>query len=86
MAAVKGRDTGSHPHQEDCNGTLKVFGSSQRRFMKGKSSLNNLTAFHDEMTGLAEEGRAVGGVYHEFGKAFNIASRNIPQTSWWSVG
>lgn len=47
---------GSHPHQKDCNGTLKVFGSSQRRFMKGKSSLNNLTAFHNEMTGLADEG------------------------------
>lgn len=86
VAAVTGRDMVSHPHQKDCNGTLKVSGSSQRRFMKGKSSLNNLTAFHNEMTGLADEGRAVGGVYREFGKAFNIASRNIPQTSWWSVG
>lgn len=78
LAAVTGRDMGSYPHQKDCSGILKVFGSSQHRFMKGKSCLNNLTAFHKEMTGLADKGRTVDVVYLEFGEAFNIASYNIP--------
>lgn len=46
--------------------------------MKGKSYLNSLAAFHNEMTGLADEGRAEDVVYLEFGKAVNIASYNIP--------
>lgn len=75
------RDMGSHPHQKDCNGTLKVFGSSsQYRFMKVKSCLNNPRDFQNEVTGLGDEGRAVDFVYLDFGKAFNISSYNISLT------
>lgn len=38
MAAVTGREGGSYLHQDDCSDTLRVFGSSQQRFMKEKSS------------------------------------------------
>ena len=44
----------------------KVNGSSHHGFMKGKSCLSNLTALCDEMTGLANERRAVYIVYLEF--------------------
>lgn len=74
------RDMGSHPHQKDCKGTLKVFVSSHHRFMNMKSCLNNPRDFQNEMTGLGEEGRAVDFVYLEFGKAFNISSYNISLT------
>lgn len=37
----------------------KVIWASQRGFTKVKSCLTNLIAFHDEMTGLLDEGRAV---------------------------
>ena len=41
----------------------KVIRSSQHRFIKGKLCLTNLIAFHDEMTGLVGEGRAMDVVY-----------------------
>lgn len=77
VAAVISRDMGSYPPQDDCNDTLNMFGSSQHRFMKGKSCLNSLSAFHNEMTVLVVEGRAADVVYLEFGKAFSIVSHNI---------
>lgn len=61
--------------RKDYDGTLKVLGSSQHRFMKGKWGL---TVWHNLMTGLAGEDRALDGVYPEFRNAFNIAFYNLP--------
>ena len=52
-AAVTGKDTGSYTHQKDCNGSLKLFGSS--RVMEGKSCLNNLIDFHNAMRQIRRE-------------------------------
>lgn len=54
-----------------------VVGSGQHGFMKAKSFLINLTAFHDDATGMMHEVRAGDVVYLEFSKDFNTVSHNI---------
>ncbi|KAK4831564.1 hypothetical protein QYF61_018324 [Mycteria americana] len=49
----------------------KVTGDCQRGFTKGKSCLNNLTAFYNNMTGFVGEGRVVEVVCLKFSQAFN---------------
>lgn len=46
-------------------------------FYGEKSSLTNLTAFHSELTGLVDEGRAGDIVYLDFGKAFDTVCHSI---------
>jgi len=41
----------------------KVIRSSHHRFINGKLHLTNLIAFHDKMTGLVGEGKAMDVVY-----------------------
>lgn len=52
----------------------KAIGSNQCEFTKDKTSLNNLIAFYDKMTGFMNEGRAVDVIYLCFIKAFDIMS------------
>lgn len=40
-------------------------------FMNGRSYLTNLIVFYNEMTGLAEKGKAVDTDYLDFSKAFD---------------
>ena len=49
----------------------KIITSCQHGFTMGKSWSNNPTTFYSEMTGLADEGRAVNSVCPDFSKAFN---------------
>lgn len=55
----------------------KATGRSHYVFMKGNLCLTNSIAFYDEMTGLVDEGVAVGGVYLNFSKAFDTISHDI---------
>lgn len=55
----------------------KVTEGSWREFMKTKSCSANPITFHNEMTGLVDEGRAKEVVYFDFGKAFE----RVPITS-----
>ena len=50
---------------------------SQRGFTKEKSCLTDLINVYHAMTGLVDEGRAVGIVYLDFRKTFNTVSRKI---------
>ena len=45
--------------------------------MNGRSSLTNLIPFCDKVTRLADEGKAVDGVYLDFGKAFDTVPHSI---------
>ena len=45
---------------------LITTGNSHHGFTKGKSFLNNLMNFNNEMTGLTEERRSVDIVYPDF--------------------
>ncbi|GAB0181464.1 mitochondrial enolase superfamily member 1 [Grus japonensis] len=55
----------------------QVIKPSQHGFMKGRSCLTNLISFHDKVTCLADEGKAVDVVYLEFSKAFDTISLSI---------
>ncbi|CAM4652513.1 unnamed protein product, partial [Caretta caretta] len=55
----------------------KVIRNSQHGFTKGKSYLNNLIAFYDEITGSVEEGKAVDVLFPDFSKAFDMVSHSI---------
>jgi len=54
----------------------KVIGSSQHGFTQRRSCFTNLVIY-DEITGLAEEGRAVDIVYLDFSKAFDTVCHKI---------
>ena len=46
-------------------------------FMRGRSCLTNLISFHDQVTHVVDEGKAVDVVYLDFSKAFNTVSHSI---------
>ena len=50
---------------------------SQHEFMKGRSCLTNLISFYDQVTHLADEGKAVDVIYLDFSKAFDAVSHSI---------
>lgn len=54
----------------------KVIRSSQHGCMKVKSCPTNATAFHDDVTGMKNEGRAVDVAYVNFSNACNTVSHN----------
>jgi len=51
--------------------------TGQHGFMKGRSFLTNLISFCDQVTRLAEEGKAVDVVYLDFSKAFDTVPHSI---------
>ncbi|CAM5138787.1 unnamed protein product [Natator depressus] len=55
----------------------KVIRNSQHGFIKGKSCLTNLIAFHDEITGSVDEGKAVDVLFLDFSKAFDMVSLSM---------
>ncbi|CAM5177833.1 unnamed protein product [Eretmochelys imbricata] len=55
----------------------KAIRNSQHGFTKGKSCLTNLIAFYDEITGSADEGKAVDVLFLDFSKAFDTVSHSI---------
>ena len=52
---------------------------SQHGFMKGRSCLTNLVSFHDQVTHLVDEGKAVDVVYLVFSKALTLF---LTASSW----
>ncbi|PKU41131.1 rna-directed dna polymerase from mobile element jockey- hypothetical protein [Limosa lapponica baueri] len=54
----------------------KVIRESQHGFIIGKSSLNNLLAFYNEMMELLNKGRATADIYLEFCKAIEAVLHN----------
>ncbi|GAB0175624.1 mitochondrial enolase superfamily member 1 [Grus japonensis] len=55
----------------------QVIRSSQHGFMKGRSCLTNLISFYDQVTCLADEGKAVDVFYLDFSKTFDTISHSI---------
>ncbi|CAM5112747.1 unnamed protein product [Eretmochelys imbricata] len=55
----------------------KVIRNSQHGFTKGKPCLINLITFYDEITGSADEGKAVDMLFLDFRKAFDTVSHSI---------
>ncbi|CAM4690923.1 unnamed protein product [Lepidochelys kempii] len=55
----------------------KVIRNSQHGFTKGRSCLTNLITFYDEITGSADEGKAVDVLFLDFSKAFDTVSHSI---------
>ena len=50
---------------------------NQHGFMKGRSRLTSLISFYDQVTFLADEGKAVDIVYLDYSKAFDTVSHSI---------
>jgi len=50
---------------------------SQHGFMKGRSCLTSLIPYYDQVTSLADEGKAVDIIYLDFSKAFDTVPHNI---------
>ena len=50
---------------------------SQHGFMKDRLCLTNLISFYDWVTRLVDKGKAVGLVYLDFSKAFDMVSHSI---------
>ncbi|KAK4825195.1 hypothetical protein QYF61_025123 [Mycteria americana] len=50
---------------------------SQHGFMKGRSCLTNLISFHEQVTHLVDEGKAVDVIYLDFSKAFDAVCHSI---------
>ena len=50
---------------------------SQHGFTNGRSCLTNLLSFHDKLTHLLDENKAVDVVYLDFSKAFDTVPHNI---------
>ena len=50
---------------------------SQHGFMKDRLCLANLISFYDWVTRLVDKGKAVGLVYLDFSKAFDMVSHSI---------
>ncbi|KAK4827590.1 LOW QUALITY PROTEIN: hypothetical protein QYF61_019492 [Mycteria americana] len=63
-----------------------IIRSSQHGFTKGKSCLTNLINFYSEMSGLVDEGRAVGIVYLDFRKACDTVTEKILTDKLWIYG
>ncbi|KAJ7406146.1 hypothetical protein BTVI_66709 [Pitangus sulphuratus] len=76
-----------HPWKDDTTGhsgdhskhteERKIIRSTQQGFTKGKSCLTSLKIFYDDIGGWVNKRRAMGVVYLDFSKAFDIVSRNI---------
>lgn len=49
------------------------------QFTKSKLCLANLTAFCDEMTSSADEGKSVSVIYFDFSKVFSTNSQSFSQ-------
>ncbi|GAB0189850.1 hypothetical protein GRJ2_001450300 [Grus japonensis] len=64
----------------------QVIRPSQHGFMKGRSCLTNLISFHDKMTCLVDEGKAVDAVYLDISKAFDTISHSILLEKWVAHG
>ncbi|KAK4829103.1 hypothetical protein QYF61_002141 [Mycteria americana] len=62
-----------HRHMKD----KKVIRSSQHEFTKGKAHLTNLINYYDEMSGPANEGKAVDIIYLDFSKIFDTVFHKI---------
>ena len=58
---------------------------SQRGFLKDRSCLTNLISFYDQVTCLADEGKAVDVVYLDFSKAFHTVSTVFSWGNWQPV-
>jgi len=68
----------SHPSTRRAGSRiLGTIGPSQHGFMKGRSCLNNLIFFYDQVTRLVDEAKAVDVVYLDFSKALDTVSHSI---------
>ncbi|KAJ7408859.1 RNA-directed DNA polymerase from mobile element jockey-like protein [Willisornis vidua] len=68
--------TGSKQEEWEAIVTIMGMRPSQHEFVKGRSCLTNLI-FHNRVTCLVDEGKAVGVVYLDFSKAFDTVPHSI---------